>query len=201
MQRRRTFRGFIGWCLLTLLTCLVDRAVSWAHCDSLEGPVVTEARRALLEGDVTPVLKWVQPADEPAIRAQFTRVTAVRKLGPEARALADESFFETVVRLHRAGEGAPYTGLKPPGSVEPGIAMADAALKQGSVEGLAQSLTREVDGGLRERFARVLEARHHSGESVSAGRTYVEAYVAFIHYVEGLAGALAGPAPHADRHR
>ena len=28
-----------------------------------------------------------------------------RKLGGEARALADHHFFETLVRLHRAGEG------------------------------------------------------------------------------------------------
>ena len=200
MHRRRGLRRWVSWFPIAFLAFLSDRAALRAHCDALDGPVVTEARRALRAADVTPVLKWVRPADEPAVRAQFIRAEAVRKLGPEAQALADESFFETVVRLHRAGEGAPYAGLKPPGSIDPGIAMADAALEKASVEDLARSLTREIENGLRERFARVLQARSRSGDSVSAGRTYVEAYVAFVHYVERLAAAPAGSEDHAGRH-
>jgi hypothetical protein len=44
---------------------------------------------------------------------KFTKTLAVRKQSKEAKELADMYFFETLVRIHCAGEGAPYTGLKP----------------------------------------------------------------------------------------
>ena len=184
----------------TLLVLLGPSPSLLAHCDTMSGPVVTDARLAFDTRDVAPVLKWIRPADEKEIRELFGKTLLVRDKGPDARDLADRYFFETVVRLHRAGEGAPYTGLKPPGSVEPGIAMADAALDKGTVEELARRLNRDVEGAVRERFARALEARRHAGESVAAGREYVEAYVVFIHFVEQLHGTLAGSAPHEDRH-
>lgn len=157
-----------------------------AHCDSLDGPVVGVARVALQKGDVTPVLKWVRPQDEGKIKEAFARTLTVRGLGPDARSLADESFFETLVRIHRQGEGAPYTGLKPAGPAEPGIAMADQALDRGSADALIAAVARVIEHGLRERFARVMETRGHAGDSVTAGREYVAAYVTFVHYVEGL---------------
>jgi hypothetical protein len=156
------------------------------HCDTLGGPVVAEARRALEAGDVTPVLKWVKPAGEAEVRAAFARALVVRGLGGEARNLADAYFFETLVRLHRAGEGAPYVGLKPAGEVEPAVALADRALESGSVDALAAALAKQASDGVRQRFERALEARKHADESVAAGREYVEAYVEFTHYAERL---------------
>ena len=132
---------------------LVPRAAR-AHCDTLDGPVVKDARAALESKDVTPVLKWVRPDAEGEIREAFQHALGVRALGAEARALADRFFFETLVRVHREGEGAPYTGLKPAGTaVDPGIAASDRALETGSVEPLAKLLTAEVEKGLRHRFA------------------------------------------------
>ena len=156
-----------------------------AHCDTLDGPVVTTARAALEKGDVTPVLKWVQKDDEAAIREAFQKTLAVRAKGPEAKALADMYFFETLVRIHRAGEGAPYTGLKP---TEPGVAVAgaDKALETGSVDGLVKMMTEDVAEGVRMRFARALELEKHADEGVEKGREFVESYVDFVHYVEGL---------------
>jgi hypothetical protein len=96
---------------------------SAAHCDTMNGPVVAAAQTALRAGDVTPVLKWVRKEHEPEVRAAFARTLKVRATGDDARQLADVYFFETLVRLHRAGEGAPYTGLKPAGSeIEPAVA-------------------------------------------------------------------------------
>lgn len=171
---------------------------AFAHCDTLDGPVVAEARSALAEGDVTPVLKWVRAEDEAEIRAAFEKTLAVRKLDPEARELADRYFFETLVRIHRAGEGAPYTGLKPGGTVDPAVARADRALESGSVEKLAGDIAAHAAEGIRERFDRVVETRKHAGDSVQAGRTYVEAYVGYVHYVEGVARAVHGAAHHAE---
>ena len=165
-----------------------------AHCDTLDGPVVIDARAALAAGDVTPVLKWVQAEDEAEIRTAFDRTLAVRAAGGAALELADTWFFETLVRVHRAGEGAPYTGLKPAGAVEPGIAAADLAIDAGSADTLVAALAEHLDEGVRHRFERVVAAREHAGHNVAAGRAYVAAYVDFIHYVEGLHVALAGPA-------
>ncbi len=108
---------------LATVSLLAPR-MALAHCDTLDGPVVIDARTALQQQDVTPVLKWVTANAEAEIRTAFDQVLAVRKLGGAAQALADRSFFETLVRVHRAGEGAPYTGLKPAGSVEPIVARA-----------------------------------------------------------------------------
>lgn len=169
-----------------------------AHCDTLDGPVVVEAQAALDKGDVAPVLKWVKPAAEPEIRAAFAQAVRVRALGPEAKAMADRYFLETLVRVHREGEGAPYTGLKPAGEVPPGIAMADKALETGSLDALQQTLAEHMAAGLKGRFARAVEAKKHAGESVEKGREFVEAYVVFIHYAEGLVNAIHGSANHGE---
>jgi hypothetical protein len=180
------------------LLALLSPVLALAHCDTLDGPVVADARAALAQGDVTPVLKWVRADDEPELRAAFARAAAVRKLGPDAQQLADTFFFETLVRVHRAGEGAPFTGLKPAGSVEPPVAAADQALADGSVEKLAQKIAEHASAGVRERFARALAAKKHKDESVAAGREYVAAYVTYVHYVEGVAQAVHAEGHHGD---
>ena len=110
---------------------------AFAHCDTLDGPVVIDARTALEKADITPVLKWVKAADEQELRAIFAKTLAVRKLDPAAKELADTYFFETLVRVHRAGEGAPYTGLKAAGTVPAPIVKADQSLEKGDEIGRA----------------------------------------------------------------
>lgn len=200
MKNRRIEAGLAVTVVCAL--ALAFPSVSWAHCDALDGPVVLDARAALDQNDVTPVLKWVRPEDEAAVREAFGHAVAVRQLGPEAKDLADTFFFETLVRIHRAGEGAPYSGLRPAGSIEPAILRADQALESGSVDDFATMLAEHTAGGLRERFARAAEARKHAADSVEGGREYVEAYVAYVHYVEGLAHLVHGGDEHggAERH-
>jgi hypothetical protein len=175
----------------SLLVIISTLAISsFAHCDRLDGPVVAAARLALQKGDVAPVLAWVTPENEAAIRAAFRSTLAVRAKGEDARALADRYFFETVVRLHRAGEGAPYTGLQEGGEMPHALAEADRALQSGSVDALTRKLTDEATAGIRKRFAEAAAARKHAGENVEAGRRFVAAYVEYLHYVERLwAGA------------
>lgn len=169
-----------------------------AHCDTLDGPVVLEAQAALRKGDVTPVLKWVRAADEREVREAFAKTLRVRALGDDARDVADRHFFETLVRVHRAGEGVAYTGLKPAGTIDPGIAAADKALKTGSADRLAAEIGERVAAGLRERFEKVVAAKAHADESVEAGRAYVAAYVEYVHYVEAVHALSA--APGGDQH-
>ena len=168
-----------------------------AHCDTLDGPVVAAARLALQRGEIQPVLKWVKPDAEGELRAAFQKTVAVRAAGGDARELADLYFFETLVRLHRAGEGAPYTGLKPAGSVEKPILLADQALAQGSADQFSRLLTDHLAAGVRERFARVNEAKARAEESPEAGRRYVAAYVEYVHYIESVVQAVHAAGGHA----
>jgi hypothetical protein len=170
-----------------------------AHCDTLDGPVVLTARKALETGKVNPVLAWVRPQDEAEIKAAFTRTLAVRKAGAEARSLADTWFFETVVRVHRAGEGAPYTGHKAAGQdLGPAIAAADRSIDSGSPAAVEKLLADAVREGVHERFAR-LKAQKRPGEDVAAGRAWVQAYVPYVHYAEGVYEAAArGAGAHAE---
>ena len=162
---------------------------AWAigHCDTLDGPVVKLARKALETGNVNHVLPWVRPEDEPEIRHAFDHALSVRKLGPYARDLADTHFFETLVRVHRASEGAPYTGLKSAGAdLGPAVPAADKALENGSVETVVKLLADAVRTGVHRHFHAAMSRRHFALDDVAAGRQYVEAYVPYVHYVEQL---------------
>ena len=168
----------------------------WAHCDSLEGPVVQDARLALEKDDPTPVLKWVNKEHESEIRVAFKQTIAVRGKGDDAKALADRFFFETLVRIHRAGEREAFTGLKPASNVDPGIAAADEALQSGSANGLAEHMSAAVAEGIQRRFAVAVEKKKRVADSVEAGREYVEAYVDYIHFVDSVNRLAAHGASH-----
>jgi hypothetical protein len=158
-----------------------------AHCDTVDGPVVAAARKALDSGDPAPVLIWVQPKDETEVRRAFTEAVAIRKLSADAREFADRYFFETLVRMHRAGEGAPYTGLKPAGrDLGPAILLADKAVASGTETELVAFASKEVEQGIRKKFADLRRKRDFRPDDLAAGREYVASYVTFVHYIEGL---------------
>jgi hypothetical protein len=172
------------------------------HCDTLDGPVVTLAKKALEEKNVKLVLPWVRPQDEAEIEHAFDHAQAVRNLGPQARSLADRHFLETLVRVHRAGEGAAFTGLKPAGlDLGPAVPAADHALHAGSAEAVVKLLVDAVSAGVRSRFHAVAQAQGFDPNDVAAGRRYVEAYVPYVHYVERLWEVASGPLHgHAAEH-
>jgi len=184
MDARTGLRMFLVLTVCFSIWIIPDRA--GAHCDTLDGPVVTTAKAALEKGEITPVLKWVRKEDEKDIQALFNKTLTVRKQGKEAKELADMYFFETLVRIHRTGEGAPYTGLKAAGAVEPSIAAADKALESGSADSLVKMINDAAAKGIRERLAHTMEAKKHADHSIETGRKFVEAYVEFTHYVERL---------------
>lgn len=170
-------------------------AFALGHCDTMNGPVVADARKAFAANDVTPALKWVKPDVEPQIRAAFTQAVAVRSKGKDARELAERHFFETLVRIHRAGEGAGFTGLKDE-PVEPIIGKTDAALTAGSADGVVKALQEALAESVRKRFDHTLAASKEKDRDVASGRAYVEAYVEYTHFVERLHGAIEGGAAH-----
>jgi hypothetical protein len=195
MNRQSTITRMAVTGMLAATLAAFPGAMALAHCDSTSGPVIPEAVAALASADVTPVLKWVSGEREAEIRAAFDQAQIVRAKGTEAQQLADQHFLETLVRLHRAGEGAPYTGITD-APVEPIIAMADDALAEGSADEMIRRINRHLAQSIREKFQRVSEARGRKDDSVEAGREFVAAYVNYVHYVEGVHAAIVSAGGH-----
>jgi len=153
------------------------------HCDTRDGPVVKAARRALETGNPAYLLIWVPEESERELRRVFERVIDARRAGGEAQEVADDWLFETVVRLHRAGEGAPYTGLKPSGLDEgPVVPRAEQAIDTGDPSGVIRFLLDTVQEDLEERFHRVMETKEYSPDDIRAGREYIHAFIGFVVY-------------------
>ena len=180
---------------LALAAAVILSTSIFGHCDTMSGPVVVEAKAALEKGDVTPLLKWIAPADEDAVKKAFDRAVSMKDKGPEIKEMAELYFLETLVRLHRQSEGEPYTGLKSE-AVSGEVAMGDRAVETGDPSELQKELEKRMKAGLKEKFDAVTEAAKHKGHNVEAGRAYVRAYVEYIHYVDRLFGDIAGAGPH-----
>ena len=171
--------------LAAAVAALIVRPAS-AHCDTADGPAVVDGRRALAEGNVNIALKWVHADDEAEVKAAFERAARVRAAGGEAEALADQWFLENLVRIHRAGEGASYDGIKPIGSaVPPQVRAADEALERGSIEPLRGLIEAERWPELEKRFDRALALKDFDTDDLVAARGYMDAYVSFFKYAEG----------------
>jgi hypothetical protein len=183
------------WIIVVPFVMSATSSGARAHCDTLDGPVVKAAQQALETGNVKFVLIWVQKSDEAEITSAFQKTLDVRKLSPTAKSLADTFFFETLVRVHRAGEGAPFTGLKHAGTdLGPAVPAGDKALETGSIDAVVKMLTEDVRQGLEEQFKNVMAKKHFNKDDVAAGQQYVGAYVEYIHYVERIFEATTTPA-------
>lgn len=169
-----------------------------AHCDSLDGPVAKAVQKALESGNVYPVLAYAPATAEAEIHAAFERSRKVRGLGPDARALADQAFLETVVRLHRAGEGAAYTGLKPAGiDYGPVIPAAELALETDDLSKVKVVLVDAIEHSLRERLAHVRQLQKaqiepETAPEVARARERVSAELGFVIFAETLRQAAIG---------
>jgi uncharacterized protein DUF6448 len=161
-------------------------ATAEAHCDTADGPAVTDGRRALETGNINHALKWIQADGEPELTEVFTKALAVRKLGSDAAELADRLFLETLVRLHRMGEGVGFTGIQPSGTqIEPIVAAADRALEIGDDTEVYVMAPPERREELHRRFELALAKKGFDVNDVPAARDYVAAYVSFFKYAEG----------------
>lgn len=173
--------------LLVLFAIFLFPDKALAHCDTMDGPVVKAAQAALKTRNVNLVLIWVPKKDEAAVKQAFRQTLVVRSLNRAARELADRYFFETVVRIHRADEGEPYTGLKPKGTdLGPVIPVADKAIDSGSVEPLLKLFPGNSRAEIQHRFRDAIAKKNFNKDDVEAGRKYVGAYVSFLQYLEHL---------------
>lgn len=162
---------------------------AYPHCDTMDGPVIVDAKMALKNNNVNYVLKWVRLDDENEIKNIFDQAVKVRQLNADAKVLADKYFFENLVRIHRAGEGVPFTGIKPSGTpINEIIQAADKAIETGNLETLEKLVPREKRSKLNELFRKAVSLKNFDVNNVKAGREYIEAYVHFFHFAEGEEG-------------
>jgi hypothetical protein len=155
-----------------------------AHCDTEDGPAVQDGRRALETGNANIALKWVHPEGEQEVRAAFDAALAARS--EDTADQAGRRFLETLVRVHRAGEGAAFDGIKPTGTdLPPEVVAADAALEAGTIDPLRGLIPDERWPELEKRFAVVLAKKGFDVDDLDAARDYVASYVHFYKYAEG----------------
>ena len=151
------------------------------HCDTLDGPVVSAGRDALERDDVDVALPFVPADGEDEVRAAFELAREARAEGGAAREVADLYFFDTVVRVHRRGEGAPHTGLKPAGlDVGPVIPVAEQAADTGDPDALVALLSEELEQQVVHRLEGVRSLAAHAGEGVPAARAATTARLGLL---------------------
>ncbi|WP_342431536.1 DUF6448 family protein [Neobacillus sp. FSL H8-0543] len=179
-------KKIMGILIMALAIVAVIPTMASAHCDTMDGPVILDTKRAIEENNSSYILKWVLPEDEQEIKDAFELNMKVRVLGPDAQKLADDYLYNRLVRVHRAGEGAPFTGVKPEGTpMEEAIIAADKSIEAGNLSAFEGLIDEERMHGLEERFEKILATKDFDVNDVEAGREYVEAYVQFTHYAEG----------------
>ena len=169
------------------------------HCDTMDGPVVMAAKRALETGNVNLILPWVPKKAEDELKKTFERTLQVRKQSVGAKELADYLFFETAVRLHRVGEGAPYTGLKPAGlDWGPIVPRAERAIERGTAKEVIDFILRTVEEELQKRFQHAMAKKKYDENDVDAARAFVQAMLGFILYSHHLYEYVKGGGEHGE---
>lgn len=144
------------------------------HCDSLNRPVVTAARRALEASDADVILPFV-PADGAAeVRDAFDRTLGHRARRPKRWPTAGSSKLPSGCTV--PAKARPFTGLKPAGlDVGPVIPAAERALDSGSPDELIDVLCVSVRDQVTQRHHHAMAFKTHAGEGVESAREYVEA--------------------------
>jgi len=163
---------------------------TFAHCDSYDGPVIQDALKALNQKDVSYVMKWIEKDQEAEITTLFNKTVALKNADTEIYSIVEKHFLETLVRLHRETEGAPFTGLKPAGSTTPIIQMADKSIENKDVSSLLTNLNKHIQKVVNEKYEKVNALSKVKDNSTTEGRAYVEAYVDYTHTLEAIEAAL-----------
>jgi hypothetical protein len=180
--------------LFTIVSLSAFVTVVYAHCDTMSGPVAVAAKEALQTGEFKTIEIWVGREQQTELKQRFDECMQVRKAGGKAKELADRYFIETAIRLHRAAEGMPFTGVKPAQPLPPDVAAAEKALEVNDVKIVTEMLTKEIETQTKMWFDKAIKAEKNKNESLEAGREWVDAYVKYVIYVHGLHQKInAGP--------
>lgn len=182
--------------LSILFISFVAPQMASAHCDSYDGPVIKDALKAFEQQNVELVLKWVEPQYDEIITDKFNQTLNLFGSNEEVNEILRTHFLETLVRLHREGEGASFTGLKPVNSMTPMVEMADNSLDKNDIDYVVKTVNSHLAEVLKERFTKAMELSKTKDNSVEQGRAYVEAYVEYTHTLEALEHILHGEMAH-----
>lgn len=183
---RKSKNTLTVFAVVFLLMTLVMANTASAHCDSYDGPVITDARKAIDAQNPALVLKWISASQESEIIPLFNKVVALKSGDPEIYQIVEKHFFETLVRLHRETEGASYTGLKPAGTTKDIVQLSDQALDTEDVDGLLRKLNNHIGQVVREKYETAVGLSRTKDDNAEAGRAYVKAYVDYTHTLEAL---------------
>lgn len=167
-----------------------------AHCDSLDGPALLDAAKALETNNPELLKKWITADQEAEVIALFHKTYSLKNGDAEVYNIVRTHFYETFVRLHREMENAPYTGLKPAGSTAPIITMSDKAIETGEIDKLLGALSNHVNAVLKEKYEKVAQLNKVKNDSPEKGREYVHAYIDFTHSIEAVHAVTEGGGAH-----
>lgn len=181
---------------LIAIFSLISIQPASAHCDSYDGPALIDAARALETNNVDLVLKWINTDMEAEVVPLFHKTYSLKNGDREVYEIVKKHFYETLIRLHREMEGAPFTGLKAAGTTAPITVMSDKALQTGDFDSLLKALNKHVNAQLQEKYEKVAALYKVKDNSVEEGRQYVAAYVDYTHSVEAVHDILAGEGGH-----
>lgn len=194
--RRNNLQTLLSIVFVVLLMAFGTLPAS-AHCDSYDGPVIKDATKALETNNVNLVLKWVTKEQEQEIIPLFDKTYSLKSGDQEIYAIVKKHLLETLVRLHRETEGAPFTGLKPAGTTKQIIQMTDKTIEDGNVDDFLVILNSHIDEGIREKYEKVAQLKKVKDNSIEQGRAYVEAYVDYTHTIEAIHDILEHGGGHA----
>ena len=170
------------------------------HCDTRDGPVVKAAIQALETGNLNYVLIWIPRESEKELISIFEKTLRAGKAGKDAKDVAEDWFFENAIRLHRAGEGAPYTGMKPSGLSEgPVVPKAEKAIDTGNPQETIDFILGTVEDDLTRRFHHVMEKKTYDVNDVAAGREFIEAFIGWVVYSHHLYMSVKGAGGHGEQ--
>jgi hypothetical protein len=186
--------------IFTLALMLGFTSTSQAHCDRVNGPVATDARKALETGDLSHALIWVTDQQAEELKSTFEQSLKVYTKGDESQELAERHFMSETVRLHREAEGMPFTGLKPAQESSEDIQTAEQALESGDLAPVTDLLAEEIRQKTNELYQDAMEAKDSSEQNVEAGRQWVDAYVKYIVYVHSLHQKIQADPAHGVGH-
>ena len=184
---RRLLINSLSILFLFGITLLVFPPKASAHCDTLDGPVINAAKKAMAKDNANYILIWVKSEHEDEIRKALKKALARRKKAKskQEKDNAEMELFETLVKIHREGEGAKYEGIKPAGSVEAEIALADRAVESGNLHDVLKHILNPKNKEIIQHlFLKLQEKSHYNEDDVISGREFINTYVIFIHAVE-----------------
>lgn len=184
-QNRKNYKTIFPIVLLFFFMIFGSLPVS-AHCDSYDGPTINDAVKALETNNVHLVLKWITPEQEKEIIPLFKKTYSLKTGDKEVYAIVEKHFFETLVRLHRETEGAPFTGLKPAGTTKKIVQLSDHALESNNIEDFLVKLNTHTGKVIKEKYEKVAALEKVKNDSPEKGREYVEAYVDYTHTIEAI---------------